>query len=63
MVKFEHTNDIVANMSGCSTPLSEPDLKTTSSDQPMQKIVPYHHPHHKNRRMWVALLIHFVPID
>jgi hypothetical protein len=31
-----------------STPVSEPDPEPTSSDQPTQKYVPYHHPHHKN---------------
>jgi hypothetical protein len=49
MAEFEYTDDIVVNMS-CSTPVSEPNPEPTSSDQPTQKIVPYHHPHYKNQR-------------
>jgi hypothetical protein len=47
--EFEHTNDIVVDMSNFSTPISETNLDPTSSDQPVQKFVPYHHPHRKNR--------------
>jgi hypothetical protein len=52
MPTFDHVvkNDIVVDMSGCSTHVSEPNHDLTSSDQPLQKYVPYHHPHHKNRR-------------
>jgi hypothetical protein len=52
MSEFEHvvTYDIVVDMLGCSTPIREPELEPTSFDHPTQKYVPYHHPHHKNRR-------------
>jgi len=50
MIEFEHdvTNEIVLDMSGFSTPVSEPNPKPTSSDYPTQKYIPYHHHHHKN---------------
>jgi hypothetical protein len=44
------TNDIVVDMSGCSTLASEPSLEPTFSDQPTQKFMHCHHPHHKNQR-------------
>jgi hypothetical protein len=51
MPKFEHvvTYDIVVDMPGFSTHVSELDPEPTSSDQPTQKKTPYHHPHNKNR--------------
>jgi hypothetical protein len=52
MPEFEHvvTDDIVVDMSGCSTHVSELDPEPTSSSSNTKKYVPYHHPHHKNRR-------------
>jgi hypothetical protein len=46
---------LLSDMSSCSTPVSEPDPDPTSSDQPTQKYVPYHHPHHKNQGMEIML--------
>jgi hypothetical protein len=47
MEKFEHTDDIVADMLGCSTFVSEREPDPTSFDKLVQKYMPYHHPHHK----------------
>jgi hypothetical protein len=50
MTEFEHTitDDIIVAMLNRSNPVSEPDQEPTSYDQPTQKSMPYHHPHHKN---------------
>jgi hypothetical protein len=52
MPEFEHviTYDIVVDMLGFSTPVSEPKPKPTSSNQIAQKYMPYNIYHHKNRR-------------
>ena len=49
---IEHvvTNDIVVDMSNCSTHVSEPNHAPTSFNQRVKKYIPYHHPHHKNQR-------------
>jgi len=49
--KFENIigNDIVVDMSGCSTPVSELDLEPTSFDYPTQNYIHCHHHHHANQ--------------
>jgi hypothetical protein len=49
MEELEYAHDIVVDMSGCSTFVSEIDYETTSFDNPGQKSIPYHHHHHKNQ--------------
>jgi hypothetical protein len=52
MPKFEHVVivDIVVYILGYSSLVSEPEPKPTFYDQPTQKYMPYHHPHHKSQR-------------
>ena len=51
MPKFEHDviYDIVTNMSGFSTHVSESYPNPTSSSNLAQTFMPYHHPHHEIR--------------
>jgi hypothetical protein len=50
MPEFENTvtDDIVVDMLNYSILVSKSDPEPASSDQPSQKSMPYHHPHHKN---------------
>jgi hypothetical protein len=52
MPEFENivADDIVVDMSGFSTPVSEPKPEPTSFDKPTHKCVPYRHPRHTHRR-------------
>jgi hypothetical protein len=50
MPEFENivVDEIVVDMSGCSTHVKEPKPELASSNQVAHKFIPYHHPHHKN---------------